>query len=450
MATRLSRREFLVGSSVAAASGLLAGCAKEAEPTPEEKEAPTQEPVEEAPAEEAIELQLMMVAYTDETQTVLEEELLPEFSEQNGGSTVTVNYTDWGRYNEEITTAFASGVTPDVFQGGAVWSPQMARRGWALALNDYIAAAGEWDWDDFFEAVQEDVTINGTIVGVPYQIGIRSLWHRTDHLEAAGFSDPPTNWEELEEIAVACTKRDDGQITQEGFHFSGAGGNWQSDLQPYMIFMEQAGGTYLSDDLTRCTLSDPPAVEALEFVRKLIVDLEVQPYPGFEPRGDIDPFVFGLSSMTYGNVGIERNARVHAPDELDNLQVTLPPKGSVRATHVWVDKFFVSDLTKTPDLSWGLLKHLTAPVAMGKVCASFGANPPRGSLKDSEFMTDRMRVLLECAEYAIAYPKYWRLIEIFRPLANGLEKCLRGELTAQETMDEVCTAVDAILAEDQE
>jgi len=454
-----SRREFLLMSSVATASTLLAACApaqpaeEVVEEEPEEETTAPEEPAEEEPEEaappaEAVELSLMMVDYTDETKTVLEEEIIPAYTAEHEGNSVTVNYTDWGRYNEEMTTAFAGGVTPDVFQGGAVWAPQMAKRGWSLPLDDYIASASpDWEWDDYFPALQDDVTIDGSVVAVPYRIDIRSFWYRQDHLSEAGFDEPPTNWEELEETAIACTKREGGQIVQEGFHYSGAGGNWQNDLQPYMYFMEMAGGTYLSDDLSRCTLSDDPAVEALEFVRKLIVEDKVQPYPGFEQQGNLGAFEFGLAAMTMGGGTIERNAIQYAPEQLEHLVVTLPLKHKVQATHVWVNKFFISKLTKTPDVSWGFLEHLTSKPMAEKYCASAAVTPPRKSLGEAEFMTDRMKILLQCTEYAHPYPKHWRLIELFRPFATALEKCLRGEQTPTETMAEACEGIDAILAE---
>jgi len=279
----VSRRRFLQLSGVTAAGLALAACAPAAAPSSAGAGGAAQ------PAGQAVGLSLSIVDYVDETRTLLADTVLPAFSEAHPGVTVSVNYTSWERYNEEMTTAFAGGVTPDIFQGGAVWSPQMAQRGWCLALDDLLANAAEgWNWDDFFAALQDDSTINGEIVSIPYRIDIRSFWYRKDHLDEAGISAPPTNWEELEAMAVACTKREGGRITREGYHYASPGG-WQNDLQAYMPFMEMAGGQFLSDDLTRCTLVDDSAVEALEFIHKLIVDLQVAPYPGFESQGDRCP-----------------------------------------------------------------------------------------------------------------------------------------------------------------
>ena len=160
MANKLSRRDFLklAASSGAVASVALVGV----------------QPI--AAQDDGVEFSLAMVDWSDPVQTAFEETILPRFAEENPGSSVTVNWTNWGRYNEEMTTAFASGVTPDVFQGGAVWAPQMARRNWAVPLNDFINADEEWDWDDFPAGLQADVTIRGDIVAVPYRQDLRTLW----------------------------------------------------------------------------------------------------------------------------------------------------------------------------------------------------------------------------------------------------------------------------------
>jgi ABC-type glycerol-3-phosphate transport system substrate-binding protein len=215
-----------------------------------------------------------------------------------------------------------------------------------------------------------------------------------------------------------------------------------------MYFMEMAGGAFLSEDLSRCTLADPPAVEALEFIYKLIVKDQVQPYPGFEQQGDLGLLAAEQASMTMGSGGIERNALLYAPDQLDQLIVTLPLKHKVQATHVWVNKFFISKLTANPIMSWALLEHLTGKPMSEVYCASAAQTPPRRSLGDADFMTERMSILLACAEYAVPYPKHWRLIELFRPLATNLEKCLRDEITPSMAMQETCAAIDVILAED--
>jgi len=441
---KLSRRDFLRLSSVATAGAVLAACTSAGSAPSGETASQASETQTEAPAGEKVELSISVVDFVDETQEALENEIFPGYE----AATITVNYTAWNRYNEEMTTAFAGGVTPDLFQGGAVWAPQMAKRGWSLPLDDFIAGADpDWNWDDWFPALQDDATIDGKVVAVPYRFDIRSLWYRQDDLAEAGFDSPPTNWEELRETAIATTQREDDKITREGLHYSGPGG-WQNDLQPYMYFMEMADGQFLSDDLSTCTLDSEPCIEAMTYIHQLIVLDQVQPYPGFENQGELGPLEAGLASMTFASTQPERTARQYAPDELDNLWVTLPLEHHVQATHVWVNKWFISSLSKLPNDTWNLLEYMTSQEIQEKYSASGSYQPPRQSLDDAEYLTERAKVLFESTKFARPYPKHWRLIELFRPLATNMELCLSGQQAPAETMQATCEAINAILAED--
>ncbi|MCA9835572.1 MAG: sugar ABC transporter substrate-binding protein [Trueperaceae bacterium] len=394
---------------------------------------------------EAVDLTLMMVDYSDPVKTALEEVIIPMFVEENPGSTVTVNYSDWARYNEEMTTAFAAGVTPDVFQGGAVWSPQMARRGWAYPLTDLIAADADWNWDDFPPGIQSDVTVNGEIVGVPYRQDLRTLWYRKDMLEAAGFSAPPTNWDEFLEVAKATTVKNGDQFEVEGYHLSHVSDGWQRDWQPYLIWLEQAGGQFLSDDLTKCMLDQEPALNALQFLHDLIHVHKVTSYPGLEPQGDLQVIVAGDAAMQFGNADFERIINLYAPDQAGLVLPTLPLTGAIQATHAWVNKFFVSSQSKNPERAWDLLRFLTRADVLEIYSAANNNTPPRQSLLEAPYMSELHRQVLAAAPYAQTFPQHPNLIGLFRPVTEELEKALTGTKDPEKALQDATKQVNLIL-----
>lgn len=398
-----------------------------------------------AQEKEAVDLTLMMVDYSDPVKTALEEVIIPMFIEENPGSTVTVNYSDWARYNEEMTTAFAAGVTPDVFQGGAVWAPQMARRGWAYPLNDFIDADADWNWEDFPEGLRADVTVNGDIVGVPYRQDLRTLWYRTDMLEAAGFSAPPTNWDEFLEVAKATTVKNGDQFEVEGYHFSSVSSGWQRDWQPYLIWLHTAGGQFLSDDLTTCMLDQEPAIRALQFIHDLIHVHGVTAYPGLEPQGDVPVIVAGNAAMEIANADMERNINLYAPDQADLVLPTLPLTGTEQATHAWVNKFFISSQTDNAERSWDLLRFLTRPDVLEIYSAANNNTPPRQSLVSAEYMSDKHQQVLAAAPFAKTFPQHPNLIGLFRPVAAELEQALSGNKTPEQALQDACREVNIIL-----
>ena len=397
----------------------------------------------------ATELQLMMVDYSDPVKEALENVIVPGFVNENPELSVTVNYSDWGRYNEEMTTAFAAGVTPDVFQGGAVWAPQMARRHWALVLNDFIAGDDEWDWNDFPPGLQADVTVNGQIVGVPYRQDLRTLWYRKDTLAEAGFDAPPTTWDEFLQVALATTKRDGDIFEVEGYQFSsGNDTNWQRDWQPYLIWLEQAGGSMLSDDLTKCTVNSEQGIAALQFLQDLVHVHQVTRYPGLDSQGDLNPVEIGQAAMEFGNADFEREIDLYAPEQADNVFPTLPLTGAVQATHAWVNKFFVSSMSKHPEEAWALLRFLTSKDMLEVYCAANVNTPPRLSMMDAAYMSEKHKIILASAQYAQTFPQHPNLIELFRPIAAELEQCLSGNKSAEDALNDAAKNVDEILKED--
>ncbi len=432
MSEKISRRNFL---KVAAASGTAAGVALIGV-----------SPV--AAQADGAELSLAMVDWSDPVQTAFEETIVPRFIEENPGSSVTINWTNWGRYNEEMTTAFASGVTPDVFQGGAVWAPQMARRNWAVPLNDFINADEEWDWADFPAGLQADVTIRGDIVAVPYRQDLRTLWYNKEMLAAAGFDEPPTTWDEFLAVAQATTVRDGAGYDVEGYHFSDASGNWQRDWQPFLMWLHMADGKFLNDDLETCALDSDEAVTALEWLVALVHEHEVTSYPGLDPQGDLNVLAGRNAAMQLSSADMERVVNLYAPDEQETIYPTLPLTGAVQATHSWVNKFFISSQTPDVEASWGLLRFMTRQDMLEVYSASNNNTPPRLSLLEADYMSEKHKVVLESAVYARTFPQHHNLIALFRPIAAELEQALSGIKAPADALADATTAINEIMADD--
>lgn len=433
MTKKLSRRDFL---RIAAASGTATGFALMGfRPIAAQEAAAT-------------DFALAMVDWSDPVQEAFEEVIIPRFIEENPGSTVSINWTNWGRYNEEMTTAFASGVTPDVFQGGAVWAPQMARRNWAVPLNDFINADEEWDWADFPEGLQADVTIRGNIVAVPYRQDLRTLWYNREMLAEAGFDAPPATWDEFLEVALAATIREGNVFSVEGYHFSDGSGNWQRDWQPFLMWLHMADGAFLSEDLTSCALDQEPALEALEFLVSLVREHQVTSYPGLEPQGDLNVLAGRDAAMQLSSADMERVVNLYAPDEAETIFPTLPLTGKVQATHSWVNKFFISSQTPDPARSWDLLRFLTRQDMLEIYSASNNNTPPRLSLLEADYMSDKHKIVLQSAVYARTFPQHHNLIALFRPIAAELEQALSGNKAPADALVDATNAINEILADD--
>lgn len=443
MTSHLSRRTFLKYAGFTGMVLGLAACQPAVAPSP----GGAAEAGAAAPAVQPVKLLVTMVDYFDSTKEALEQQILPAFAEIHPEITVDINYTAWNKYNEELTTAFAGGVTPDLMQGGAIFVPQFAYRDWILPLNDFIETAGEWNWEDFMPSTRDDVTINGQVLAVPYRLDVRTLWYRRDVLEEVGYTAPPATWDEIREIAAAATIHNGSEFVRTGFHFAPNTLGWQNDFQLFVALLAAAGGKLLNEDNSQSLLTEPESLETADFLRTLVLEDRSAMYPPFENQGELNALHTGKGAMMISNEGPEIAARLYAPDTLPLLKAAPPAQGKEQRTHVWINKFFISKLTTKPEQTWALLEFVTTPEQLAIYTSSFNSLASRISLADADFVTENMQVMAAAAETATVYPKYHRMAETFRPTAQALESILRGEKSVEVAMQEAADAVNKILAE---
>ena len=86
----------------------------------------------------------------------------------------------------------------DIFQIDVIWPGDLAEH--FVDLYEYGAADIV---DDHFDAIIENNTVDGKLIGIPWFTDAGLLYYRSDLLEKYGYSGPPTTWDELEEMAAA-------------------------------------------------------------------------------------------------------------------------------------------------------------------------------------------------------------------------------------------------------
>src|SRR5579883_2461518 len=94
---------------------------------------------------------------------------------------ITTDFVDWGSSFQKITTGIAGGIAPDIFGAGGIWVPVIVSKGGAHALDSYIADYK--DWSDYYPSTKKDVTWDGKVYAVPYEVDI----HQTIAYRASMF-----------------------------------------------------------------------------------------------------------------------------------------------------------------------------------------------------------------------------------------------------------------------
>lgn len=117
---------------------------------------------------------------------------------------------------DKINVAVASGEGPDVSFSGDVQTH--ASKQALVELTPYIERSG-FPVNDVYEAAFDGVSYEGGIYGMPMTWSCKMLVYNKDMLAAAGYTQPPKTWAELEEMNEKLTVLSpDGGIEVLGFH----------------------------------------------------------------------------------------------------------------------------------------------------------------------------------------------------------------------------------------
>ena len=173
--------------------------------------------------------------------------------------------------NTKTMAALAAGTPPPVSYLGRWQVGDLAVRNAITPLDDAIEAASTFTWDNIWERLQKDSVSWGQRWIVPYTTDTRALFYHKGLLEEAGFDPetPPTTWAEVQEIAVATTKRDSaGRLETVGF--TPSFGNPPVHLM-FLTMIWCMGSDMVNEDMTQVTITDK-GEEAMTFLKALLDD----------------------------------------------------------------------------------------------------------------------------------------------------------------------------------
>jgi multiple sugar transport system substrate-binding protein len=197
-------------------------------------------------------------------------ELIPEFEERTG---ITVNYdTNPYENTREIQVLDITGGTGeyDLVLVDVVWIGEFAGNDWLVPLEEFYddpeLADPDLNLDGFFPILLDSFgTWDETIYGLPFDNYSGVLYYNECMLEEAGFDAPPETWQELhEDYAPELTGGGD-----YGFALQSRRGETQS-ADSFMRVIKAWGADLVDDETFEPALTEPDAIEALEFRQDLM------------------------------------------------------------------------------------------------------------------------------------------------------------------------------------
>jgi len=141
-------------------------------------------------------------------------------------------------YRERLQSALARGEGPDIFRFHITWAPMFKDE--LAAVPSSVMSASQFE-NTFYPVAATHLRFGSELLGIPLMLDGLALFYNLDLFQEAGKS-PPTNWEQLRQLANDLTVRDDnGRLVISGVPLGTAGNvdHW-SDILGLMMLQNGA------------------------------------------------------------------------------------------------------------------------------------------------------------------------------------------------------------------
>ncbi len=373
---------------------------------------------------------------TQERQVFLS--LVEQFEKANPDIKIELTNLPFDGAEPKILTALATGTAPDIARVDVAFLPKLAIRGALKSLDEY----GVEELQKQIRPVAlSSCIVDGKLYGLPDQVNGLCLFYNKELYRQAGLDPekPPRTWTEFE-YAKRLTDPDKGI-----YGFGMRNSLWWS-----LPFIYSFGGDILTEDLTRCALSEEGAVNGFQFKVDLYAKYKVE--GGAWRSGGIRDDL-GFQSRKYAMI-------FNGPWAVKGLEqagidfgIALIPEGPAgRATNVGGNNLVIFRSCEHPEAAFRFLKFIVSKDAQAKWANELGQIPVN-MLADELIDFSKhpyLATFMEQMKYARARPQIASYPEIENAVNPEMQAALDGKKSVREAMESACKLVNAILEEEIE
>jgi len=255
----------------------------------------------------------------------------------------------------------------------------------ALDASDAPAA----DLDDYFPAVLKTSMYEDRVYGLPWIAQPVMLYYNPALLEAAGIEAPndDLDWDTFKENCKAITDQD-AEVWGTSFN------SWP----PIHMFIWQAGGETIAEDLSECPIDTEEAIAGADFYSSIIYNPEYavdEATIGEQGFGEM--VKAGKVAYFFGGATDDLDVAYKQDDANAEIHMARVPKGpSGRQTFAWTASTVVNAKSENVDIATKALIALTEGVHHWKIVA------PRKSLATVETISEVVPEKADSAEIIVS------------------------------------------------
>ena len=468
---KLSRRQFLQLSAVAAAGSLWAACAPKA--TEEPKEKPEEKPTEKPAEPEEIKLSIMW--RTNPTENPMVDDLIAKWGEKQPNIVVESIVVPWDEYEPKLMTMYAGDIAPDIYGTGGT-NPYIERyfRGMVVELDPYVEAEGADFLEDLYPVGVKSYTKNGKLVAMTFAVLNAGVFMNATRFDEAGVDYPPVSWEDdtwtweaMIETAKKLTLDTDGDGKTDRYGVNT--GHWSPWTYTRLWGQDLVSDEDYASGICHKWQTDKPEVydalvEGLQARADAIHKHNVTPSPETaQSLGQMGPMLkTGAVAMDFtGGWAIWGDL----PEEF-GFRAAANPIGGVngsgtRVKNTWAEPLQICSKTAHPDEAWQWVKFMTVdkdaiaieikyrsmiPAARSAFEAYVAEYGPRLAMNEEEQRTF-YREAIEQAETTVPCHILVGWAAARDIFAGEMEPIWLGEKSAKEAVNEMIPKVNQRLEE---
>ncbi|WP_207454995.1 sugar ABC transporter substrate-binding protein [Herbiconiux sp. SYSU D00978] len=298
----------------------------------------------------------MLIGSSGDAETQAVQSAVDAWSEESGVDVEVVAASD---LTQQLGQGFSGNNPPDIFYMS--WDQFQT-----YASNQYLEpyASDLANSGDFLPTLTETFTFEDEFYCAPKDFSTLGLVINTDLWAAAGLTDAdiPTDWASLQNAAQRLT---DSGVT--GLSFG-------AEYARIGLFMNQAGGSIVSEDGTEVTADSPENVEGLEYVQGLL-EAGVLQFPADLGAGWAgEAFGTGTAGMVIEGPWINGALEADYPDV--NYQVVELPAGpGGQSTYSFSNCWGIPAGSENLEDTTGLVEFLTSDEQQLAFADAFGVIP---------------------------------------------------------------------------
>lgn len=340
-----------------------------------------------------------------------------------------VKYVVQNGLEEKILTGIAGGELPDIVLWDRYQTSIYAPKGALEPITDLVEKDGV-DLDKFYAPAVDEMKNGNELYGLPLLVDNRVIFYNKTMFNEAGVdANSIKTWDDLANVAVKLTKREDGKLTQSGFSLK--------DQGLFNIWLKQAGGELVNDgEVATTAFNSEEGLSVLNQWDKMINKDKVFEL-GFEdgfPGGD--GFKAGKVAMTYnGPWALEDYEK--AGIDFGVIEPVTGPNGD-KGAFMGGFGLAIPKGAKNKDEAWEFMKWWTTNPENGVEFAKIsGWLPANVEAANDEYFTNdpNYSVFVNTMSYASIRPKNVGYSDVEGlALTPQLQKFVSGEVTASEAL----------------